>query len=101
MKYGVAARQMCTPKTITSMCPPGTLTWELGGGFWGCFEGVLGVFPGCSAGVPGLFWTCSPGPSVLRGSARVRYRLASLGVAGVAPHLSIFQNREDSAVCVG
>ena len=49
---GVAARQMCTPRTLTPRCSPGTLTWGLGdsvlGLFWrcsgGCFGGVLGLF---------------------------------------------------------
>ena len=52
-----AARQMCTPRTITPMCSPGTLTWGLGGVlgvFWGCSGG-------CSGGVLGVFWGCSGG----------------------------------------
>ena len=40
------------PDRYLPMCPPGTLTWEFGGVFWGCFGGVLG-------GVPGVFWGCS------------------------------------------
>ena len=46
----VAARQMCTPRTITPMCSPGTLTWGLGGS-------VLGVFWGCSGECSGgVLW---------------------------------------------
>ena len=59
----LAARQMCTRRTLERMCSPGTLTWGLG-------EGVLGVFwdcsGGCSRGVLGVFWDCSGG--ILGGS---------------------------------